>query len=180
MAEFPSSKDDASSVYSRSPESPKLSSQGEVTRPFRFSLPEINTLDHELAMSQGTSMALETTRSRLERSKTKNKHRLSLPELRDSKLRQWEQQKHENEFYAACRETFLGLSKAALEVAQKLILQYHFEPEVEAAGNIHIREAIQALGTSLENSQRREAEAEQAWRRQWRVPRVQRPRNSWI
>jgi hypothetical protein len=36
------------------------------------------------------------------------------------------------------------------------------------------------LGTSLENSQRREAEAEQAWRRQWRVSRVQRPRNSWI
>lgn len=53
------SKDDASSVYNRSPDSPKFSSQGEVV-PFRFSLPEINTLNHQLAMSLGTSMALET------------------------------------------------------------------------------------------------------------------------
>jgi hypothetical protein len=67
------SKDDASSVYSRSPDSPKG----------RLNL--INTLDHQLAMSSGTSMALETTRSRLQRSKSK--HRMSLPELRDSKIR---------------------------------------------------------------------------------------------
>ncbi|KAJ5453745.1 uncharacterized protein N7458_004701 [Penicillium daleae] len=172
------SKDDASSVYSRSPESPKLPSLEEVIPPFKFNLPEINTLDHQLAMSHGTSMALETTRSRLQRSKSR--HRMSLPELRDSKLRQWEQQWHENEFYASCRENFLSLSKAALEVSQQLILQYHFEPEVNPVGNIRLLQAIQALKASLDESKRRELEAEQNWKREWRVIRIQRSRNSWI
>jgi hypothetical protein len=172
------SKDDASSVYSRSPESPKLSTLEEVPHPFRFSLPEINTLDHQLAMSSGTSMALETTRSRLQRSKTK--HRMSLPELRESKLRQWEQQKHENEFYASCRENLLNLSRAALEVAQQLLLQYHFEPEVNPVGNVRLLQAIQALRASLDESKRREIEAEQTWKREWRVTHIQRSRNSWI
>lgn len=178
MADPCVSKDDASSVYSRSPDSPKLSSQEEVPPPFRFNLPEINTLDHQLAMSSGTSMALETTRSRLQRSKSK--YRMSLPELRDSKLRQWEQQKHENEFYASCRENFLSLSRAALEVAQQLILQYHFEPEVNPVGNIRLLQAIQALRAALDESKRREVEAEQIWKREWRVNSIQQARNSWI
>lgn len=123
-------------------------------------------------------MALEATRPRLQRAK--NKHGMSPAEVRDSKIQQWEQQKRENAFYAACRENLLALSDATLEISQRLILQHHFEPEVSTEGNVRLSQAVQDLNTVLGKSKTREADAEQIWRREWSVAGVEVPENSWI
>lgn len=123
-------------------------------------------------------MALEATRARLQ--SAKNKYGMSPSEARDSKIRQWEHQKHENAFYAACRENLLVLLDAAVEISQRLILQYHFEPEVSTVGNVRLLQAIQDLDVLLGESKAQEADAEQIWRREWNVASVEVPKDSWI
>lgn len=101
---FPSSA--SSSIYSRSPNSPKdILPDDSIPLPAGHDLPEINSLDHQIALVRGSTIALETTRKRLRESK--DRHRLSLPELRLEKLRQWELQEnenHENQFYRSCHD----------------------------------------------------------------------------
>ncbi|KAJ5704368.1 hypothetical protein N7536_000057 [Penicillium majusculum] len=122
-------RDDSSSVYSRPIDSPKVSltSRAASTLPAKHELPEINSLDHQIAMARGSTMALETTRVRLQSSKSE--HRRSLPELRSEKLRQLGQQKSENEFYQACLENLHELSNSVIEAIQDLTPQSYFEPD---------------------------------------------------
>ena len=99
--------DDISSIYSRTPETPKsfLSwSYSPAPLPPRRELPEINPLDHQIALARGSTMALETTRARLSVSKYRNK--LSLAELKEEKISQRDQQEEENQFYRSCFENF--------------------------------------------------------------------------
>jgi hypothetical protein len=123
IAEY--SLDDPSSVYSRSPESPKpVLKLMPIILPIRHDLPEINTLDQQIALARGSTMALETTRSRLRGSKTR--HRLSLSEMKEEKIRQRDQQEHENEFYRTCFKSLHQLVTVVIESIQELVLQYHF------------------------------------------------------
>jgi hypothetical protein len=57
-AEQHPSVDGASSIYSRSPESPKdMLSPMPMMLPPRHNLPEINSLDHQIALARGSTMA---------------------------------------------------------------------------------------------------------------------------
>ncbi|KAJ5642614.1 hypothetical protein N7490_006614 [Penicillium lividum] len=173
------SPDDASSVYSRSPESPKpVLKLMPIILPIRHDLPEINTLEHQIALARGSTMALETTRSRLRGSKTR--HRLSLSELKEEKIRQRDQQEHENEFYRTCFKSLHRLVTVVIESIQGLVLQYHFEPEATPSGNPHLLQTIKLLRLALEKSRAQEAQAEQEWTRQWNISRVGRPTVRWI
>lgn len=166
-----STADDASSIYSRSPESPKsLSNPMPMILPIRHDLPEINSLDHQIALARGSTMALETTRTRLRCSKSRN--RLSLGELKEERICQRDQQENENQFYRSCFENFLDLTMAIIEVSQELMLQYHFEPEVRPLANKRVFQAVRKLRVAMEQSRIREAHAEQVWKRQWKVSRV--------
>ncbi|KAJ5642530.1 hypothetical protein N7490_006530 [Penicillium lividum] len=177
IAEY--SPDDASSVYSRSPKSPKpVLKLMPIILPIRHDLPEINTLDHQIALARGSTMALETTRSRLRGSKTR--HRLSLSELKEEKIRQRDQQEHENEFYRTCFKSLHQLVTVVIESIQGLVLQCHFEPEATPSGNPHLLQTIHLLRLALENSRAQEAQAEQEWTRQWNISRVGRPTARWI
>ena len=119
-AEMPDTRDYASSIYSRSPGSPKpiapshLATAGLSSLPIQHDVPEINTLDNEIALARGSTIALETTRTRLQRTKTDRW--LSLRESREEKLQQWEHQEHENQFYHMCLAIFQELSTVAIEV----------------------------------------------------------------
>ncbi|BCR99841.1 uncharacterized protein AKAW2_50183A [Aspergillus luchuensis] len=68
--------DAASSIYSRElqvPPVPPLSiprkGRTPTDSPARHDLPEINLIDHQIALARGTTMALETTRVRLRNAK---------------------------------------------------------------------------------------------------------------
>ena len=80
------SEDDAS-IYSRSPDSPKLglpSQTQPVPPPAGFDLPDINPIDHQIALAGGSTMALDTTRTRLQAAKSAR--RRSVPEaLKDKR-----------------------------------------------------------------------------------------------
>ncbi|CAP91084.1 Pc13g00150 [Penicillium rubens Wisconsin 54-1255] len=107
------SADDASSIYSRSPESPKdMLSSMPMMLPPRHDLPEINSLDHQIALAR------------------------------------------------------------VIDVSQELTLQYHFEPEARPLDNERVFQAVRKLRVALEQSRIREAQAEQIWKRQWKVSRI--------
>lgn len=173
-------RDDSSSVYSRPIDSPKVSltSRAASTLPAKHELPEINSLDHQIAMARGSTMALETTRVRLQSSKSE--HRRSLPELRSEKLRQLGQQRSENEFYQACLENLHELSNSVIEAIQDLTLQSYFEPDATSVRNLNILQAIRHLRERLEKSRVQEARAEQNWKSQWNPCRIWDPTSRWI
>ncbi|KAF3029187.1 hypothetical protein N7455_009170 [Penicillium solitum] len=172
--------DDSSSIYSRSTECPKnlLPWNSMPTMlPIRHDLPEINSLDHQIALAKGSTMALETTRTRLKCSKSRN--RLSLLELRNERICQRDLQEDENEFYRSCFQNLVFLSMVMTEVSQDLTLQYHFEPEAKPLGNKRVLQAVSKLRVATEQSRIREAQAEQVWKRQLKVPRFN-PTTRWI
>lgn len=178
------SQDKTSSVYSRSPELPKtfflppLAPTDNHQHPTQHDLPEINPLDHQIALAHGSTMALETTRTRLQRAKTDQP--LSLHQSRLEKLRQWKVQEEENRFYCECLKSFQELSKIALGTCQDLLLQYCFEPEVSPVDNARVLKAVEKLRTALEQSRRLEDQAEHQYKHQWSIPRIGGPSTKWI
>lgn len=173
--------DDTSSVYSRSPETPKfgLRSNGTLRPlPIKHDLPEINSLDHQISLAQGSTIALETTRARLRDSKSEN--RQSLPESRQGKLRQREVQERENLFYRTCHDVFEELSNVTIITSQELILQSHFEPEDNPSGNLRVQQASLKLREAVERSRVREARAELEWKRSWNMSRIGNLATRWI
>lgn len=172
--------DDSSSIYSRSIDTPKLSvrSHATTTSPAKHDLPEINSLDHLISMAHGSTMALETTRVRLQNSKSESQH--SLPELRCEKLRQWEQQKYENEFYQSCLENFHELSKSVIDVIQDFTPQSYYEPAVTPNRGLEVQLAVRLLRETLEKSRAQEARAEQNWKSRWNIARIRNPTTHWI
>ncbi|CAG8261962.1 unnamed protein product [Penicillium salamii] len=178
------SRDDASSIYSRPPETPKS------TLPLDKSLqrlktwrdrPDINSLDHQIALARGSTMALEMTRTRLQCSKVR--HRLSLPETKQEKMCQLNQQEVENEFYRTCHDVFPELSVAILgiiDASQEFIIQCHYDSDLKLAGNIQIRQLPHGLRDALERSRTRKALAEREWKRKCNIRPSWGLSTSWI
>ncbi|KAH8430176.1 uncharacterized protein LDX57_007846 [Aspergillus melleus] len=171
-----SADDDASSIYSRPPHTPKLAQPSASPTP--HDLPDIQPLDHQIYLARGSTIALETTRARLQCAKANR--RLSLPETIVEKKRQWQCQDHENRFFETCLEILEDLSAVAVDVSQDLILQYEFEPETSPEGNARVRRANQRLRSALQQALEREARAEFEWKRQWNVPRIGGPSVRWV
>ena len=130
-----------------------------IILPIRHYLPEINSLDHQIAVARGSTIALETTRTRIQSSKSQN--RLSLSELREETLRQRDQQETENQFYRACFENLHQVLLDVVEAAQDITLHYYCEPEVSPVRNKHVQQAIHKLRTTLDRSRVHEVQAEQ-------------------
>ncbi|GKZ98238.1 hypothetical protein AnigIFM59636_002471 [Aspergillus niger] len=164
MSSYPSmlgSEDDAS-IYGRSPDSLKLglvSRAPPVCPPAGFDLPDINPLDHRIALARGSTMALDTTRARLQA---------------------WELQKRENQFYEHCLHISQNMNAVAIDVSQELSLLQLFEPEVNLAGHPRVWEAAQKLRDALRQAQEREAVAEYEWKKQWNMPRMGMPSSRWV
>ncbi|KAJ5267461.1 hypothetical protein N7478_010269 [Penicillium angulare] len=92
MARPPSN---ASSVYSRSPDTPKPHSSRATPVPAWDDLPEITPLDHRIFVAGITTMALETTKTHLSTAKSVAQSPLDpITEKRSQR----DQQAHENEF----------------------------------------------------------------------------------
>ncbi|RDH26876.1 hypothetical protein BDQ94DRAFT_186083 [Aspergillus welwitschiae] len=177
--------DAASSIYSREPEVtpvPPLSILRKGRRPTkspaRHDLPEINLIDHQIALARGTTMALETTRVQL-RNVKKNGPR-SLRDTLEEKWRQWKRQEHENRFFGTCLKIFDDLAAVAVEVSDDLILQHGFEPEVSPVGNRRIFLGMRKLQVALSDSHGKEARAREEWDRRLNLPNIRAPLPQWI
>lgn len=173
--------DNTSSVYSRAADSPKRFSSCPlmpIILPIRHDLPEINSLDHQIALARGSTIALETTRTRLQ--KSKGQKRLSLPDLKDQKLNERIEQESENDFYRSCFTNFRELAMATIKAIDDLELQYYFEPEAEPIGNKNLQKVLQTLRIILEDSRNREAKAEHLWKQRWNISRIGKPACRWL
>lgn len=173
--------DNTSSIYSRATDSPKRFSSCALTPiilPIRHDLPEINSLDHQIALARGSTIALETTRSRLQ--KSKEGKRLSLPELKEQKQNERIEEESENYFHRSCFANFRELATATVKAIDELELQYYFEPEAEPIGNRNVRKALDTLRNTLEESKNREAKAENQWKQRWNISRIGKPACRWL
>ncbi|GCB28308.1 hypothetical protein AAWM_11193 [Aspergillus awamori] len=175
----------ASSIYSREHEVapvPPLSilrkGRSPTDSPARHDLPEINLIDHQIALARGTTMALETTRVRIRNAK-KNGPR-SLRDTLEEKWRQWKRQEDENRFFRTCLRIFDDLAAVAGEVSDDLILQHEFEPEVSPVGNRRILLVMRKLQEALSDSHRKEARAREKWDRRLNLPDIHAPVPQWI
>ena len=160
-------RDSASSIYSRSADTAKDAkpiAMTTVAPPLQTSFPEINSLDHQIAMAGGSTMVMETTRPRLKVSKKSPK---TTPRaLKQQWLQQRSQQERENEFYSDCFRNFHRLVATVMDCTQDLALQYHFNPGESPAGDPRLIRTIVLLKTALDKSRVEEAQAEAEWKRQ--------------
>lgn len=175
------SGDTTSSIYSRSTDTAK-DAIPMTTIPTNLqikpSLPEINLLDHQISMARGSTMALETTRPRLRKSKTQPQ--MSILELKAERMQQHSQQGLENNFYSKCFESFHQLVSATMDATQSLALQYHFNPAKSPSGDPRLIRAIVLLRVALDKSRAEETSAEQEWKQQWRVSSVRQSSLRWL
>ncbi|KAJ5654977.1 hypothetical protein N7490_001980 [Penicillium lividum] len=160
-------RDSATSIYSR-PADPAQDAEPiamtPVAPPLQTSFPEINSLDHQIAMAGGSTMAVEATRPRLRMSKRSPK---TTPRaLKQQWLQQRNQQERENDFYTDCFKNFRQLVATVMNSTQDLALQYHFNPGASPAGDPRLIRTTVLLKTALDKSRMEEAQAEAEWKRQ--------------
>ncbi|KAH2362496.1 hypothetical protein KXV92_006727 [Aspergillus fumigatus] len=180
--------DVASSIYSRDQEIPPLSvphKQGRAKSPASHDLTEINLLDHQIALVGGTTMALETTRTRLKNAK--HERPLSLPETLEKKWEQWKRQEEENQFFSACLSILNDLTAVAIEVSEclreeseRLVFQQNFESWISPADNKRVFQSIHKLQKAFIESQGREIRARVKWDSRSNRPCIRAPSLRWI
>ena len=175
------SRDNTSSIYSRSTDTAKDAipiTTIPTTLQIKPSLPEINLLDHQISMASGSTMALETTRPRLRKSKTLPE--MSVSEMKTERIQQHRQQGLENDFYCKCFESFHQLVSTTMDATQSLALQYHFNPANSPSGDPRLIRAIVSLRVALDKSRAEETSAEQEWKQQWKVSPVRQSSLRWL
>lgn len=123
-------------------------------------------------------MALETMRSRLQATKTQT---TGPPQERCKELeKELDWHEHENQFYCTCYKLYQELHAQVVDVVQRLILQFHFEPESTPAGDPFLGDAIRQLHAAVNSSQANEANTEAEWKRYWGIPIDTRASGAWI
>jgi hypothetical protein len=122
--------------------------------------PGVNAIDHCISQRDGVTVALELTPPRLQASKGNSvaDQRAWIEELtRDvGYLRQ------EIKFYRECFEILQRFREAAYDVYQQLFLASYFPPTEERLYQLTSR-----LHRALQDSVRREVEAERDWKAFW-------------
>ncbi|KAJ6016545.1 hypothetical protein N7540_011136 [Penicillium herquei] len=173
------SRDDTSSVYSRSPGT----AQDDPTPimlsslPIQISLPEITPLDHQIAMTGGSTMALELTRSRLHMAKQQPTQPAAVAEQK--LLHQLEQHRFENDFYRACFRNFHHLVESIIESTNMLALSYGSQSDAGPQDPRLIR-GIVSLRLAVDKSRVDEGEAESKWKQTWDVPTIPKANTRWL
>ncbi|KAJ5267818.1 hypothetical protein N7478_010626 [Penicillium angulare] len=138
MARPPSN---ASSIYSRSPDTPRPHSSAALPAA-RDDLPGITPLDHRIFVAGRTTMALETTKTHLSTAKSVAQSPLDpITEKRSQR----DQQAHENEFFRTCCANFCHLATAVVDITQKLVLEEHFHSDQFIPVNARLCRATLAL-----------------------------------
>lgn len=156
----------ASSIYSRNTNSIQTLPKNLplLNLPSAGARPEITALDHHLAKCRGSTMALETTKTRLRR--WKNGPPQTISQLKDEKLHQYSQQELENNFYRKSFQIFHQLASTVTDTIQSLALEYHFNPATVPAKDPRLIRTVVLLQIALDKSSTNETEAIKQWKEQ--------------
>ncbi|OKO94771.1 hypothetical protein PENSUB_11515 [Penicillium subrubescens] len=170
----------APSIYSRNTNSIKILPMNPppLNLPGAGARPEITALDHHLAKCRGSTMALETTHSRLRR--WKNGPPQTLSQLKDEKLRQHNQQERENDFYRKSFQVFHQLASTVIDTIQSLELEYYFKPAAIPTKDPRLIRTVILLQIALDKSLTDESEAIKQWKEQCGIQTSNDSPTEWI
>ena len=130
-----------------------------ITR--RPTIPEVNRLDHQIGLRDGSTSVLELSRKRVQL--TKLSPPVSLSTRIEQLTRELGHQRQEIQFYRQCFEILQKLREESYGVYQELFLALYLDqPE-------RLEEPLNQLRSALEGSARREAKAKRAWMDYWGI-----------
>jgi len=134
---------------------PRNNSESGTSKP-----PDLNKLDCQIQRQNGSTSILEFSRQRIQLAKENPSSSLSarVEEL----TRELGHLRQEIQFYRQCFEILQRLRETAYEVYQQLFLDHYFNNDSNG-----MNELISQLHRGLEDSVRREAEAEKGWMEFW-------------
>lgn len=124
--------------------------------------PEINLIDHQIHLRNGSTSALDLTAQRIQYAKTQTI--LNPMERIEELIREMGQLRQEIQFYRECYSVLHRLRETAYDVYQQLFLQYYYEPHPDQLHQLTIQ-----LHRGLEDSVKREAQAERRWKEFWGI-----------
>jgi hypothetical protein len=118
--------------------------------------PEVNRLDHQIGLRNGSTSVLEFSPQRVQRAKVAP--RPSLSARVEELTRELGQMRHEIQFYRQCFEILQRLRDDLYNVHQQLFREHSLNP-----GSSHLGQLIARLHRAVEESVRREAGAKRIW-----------------
>lgn len=122
--------------------------------------PEVNRLDHQISLQNGSTSILEFSPSRVQLAKLAPR---PTPSARVEELtRELGQMRQEIQFYRQCFEILQRLRDKSYGVYQQIFLEHYLDP-----GSDRVSELMAQLHHALEESVRHEAAAKKAWMRFW-------------
>ena len=127
----------------------------------RPTIPEVNRLDHQIALHNGSTSILELSRERVRL--TKMSSSASLSTRIEQLTRELGHQRQEIQFYRQCFEILQKLREDSYGAYQELFLALHLG---EADG---MEGPLDRLHKALETSVRAEAGAKRAWLGYWGI-----------
>lgn len=118
--------------------------------------PEVNHLDHQIGLRNGSTSVLEFSPSRVQRAKLAPS---LTPSARVEELtRELGQMRQEIQFYRQCFEILQRLRDKSYDVYQQIFLEHYLDP-----GSGRVGELMSQLHHALEESVRHEAAAKSDW-----------------
>jgi hypothetical protein len=156
--------DNASSVYSRSTVIDIAAPQVFLDRPRLFSI------DREIAVINGTSIALDLTGPQLQRSKK------LLPPSPEERRREVLSYEHENRFYSQCIACFDGFRQETESVARLLSAYHFFNTGASTADDPHLGDCLKLLDQAFRDWSTQLRDAQEQYNQFWKT----RPAAVWI
>jgi predicted RNase H-like nuclease (RuvC/YqgF family) len=130
--------------------------------PAHSGLPNINKLDHQIRLQNGSTSILELSPQRLQLAKQNPP--LSLSARVEELTRELGHLRQEIQFYRQSFEILQRLRETVYDVSQQLFLAHYLDHDVSRLDDI-----IAQLRNALEDSKRREFKAEKAWMEFWGI-----------
>lgn len=128
----------------------------------RANLPNVNRLDHQIHLQNGTTSVTELSQQRLQQAKhTPPTSLFAKVEELTKELGRLRQEIH---FYRQCFEILQRLRETTYDVYQQFFLAHYLGTDSD-----RMNEIITQLHHGLEDSMRREIEAEKVWMEFWGV-----------
>lgn len=150
-------RDDTSSVYSRS-------TVVEIAAPQMFlDQPRVFAIDREIALLNGTSIALDLTGPQLQRSK-----RLP-PPTPEERRRETLSYEHENRFYSQCIAHFDGYREQIESVARLLLANAFFNGDASAGNDPYLRDCLDVLDHASRELHDRIRAAQEQYKQFWKT-----------
>jgi hypothetical protein len=137
-------------------------SEKEIRGESRSKPPEVNKLDHQIRLQNGSTSVLQLSPHRVQHGKLNPS--LNLSARVEELMRELVHLRQEIQFYEQCFEILQRLREIAYDIYQQLFLAHYLDHDSN-----RLDELITQLHHGLEDSVQREAKAEKAWMEFWGI-----------